>query len=321
MGPKVKAFSRLLILLSLILLSVIFLSVSGLNCASQSKPTDINAKIERQLRVQYKLPPEVPVAIGPLSPSAEWPGFQAFTVTVGEGERKQEFPFLLAKDQKSIVRVNRIDLSDDPYGDLMKKIDVRGRPVRGAKQSKVVVVAYDDLQCPFCTMMHQILFPELLKEYGDRVTFVYKDFPIPSHPWAVHAAVDANCLAAQNGDAYWSFVDSVHASQQEINGKGTQELRVAELDRMAMQQGTDHKLDAASLQACVKAQNDSVIKASVREGESLGVDSTPTVFINGQEMSGGVAPLPRLRAALDQALKNAGETPGQAQASQTAPKN
>ena len=58
-----------------------------------------------------------------------------------------------------------------------------------------------------------------------------------------------------------------------------------------MQQGTDHKLDAASLQACVKAQNDTAIKASVHEGESLGVDSTPTLFINGQEMSGGVAPL------------------------------
>jgi protein-disulfide isomerase len=312
----VKVLSRLLIVLSLALLSIV-----GLNCASQSKPTDIAAKIERQLRATYKLPAEVPIAIGALSPSPEWPGFQAFTVTVGEGERKQEFPFLLSKDQKSIVRVNRIDISDDPYADVMKKIDVRGRPVRGAKQSKVVVVAYDDLQCPFCTMMHQILFPELLKEYGDRVTFVYKDFPIPSHPWANHAAVDANCLAAQNGDAYWSFVDSVHASQQAINGKGTQELRLAELDKMAMQQGTDNKLDAASLQACVKNQNDAAVKASVHEGESLGVDSTPTLFINGQEMSGGVAPLPRLRAALDKALKDAGETPGQSQASQSSSKN
>ena len=261
------------------------------------------------------------MVIGPLSPSPDWPGFDAFTVTIGEGERKQDFPFLLAKDQKSIVRVNRIELSADPYGDVMKKIDVRGRPVRGAKQSKVVLVAYDDLQCPYCTMMHQILFPELLKEYGDRVTFVYKDFPIPSHPWAIHAAVDANCLAAQNEDAYWNFVDSVHASQREINSKGTQELRLAELDRITMQQGTDHKLDAASLQACVKTQNDAVVKASVREGESLGVDSTPTVFINGEEMSGGVAPLPRLRAALDRALKNSGTVAAQPPANQTSPKN
>ena len=311
-----KVLSRLLILLSLV-----FLSLIGLNCASQPKPTDIAAKIERQLRATYKLPPEVPIVIGPLSPSQEWPGFDMFTATIGEGERKQDFPFLLAKDQKSIVRVNRIELSADPYGDVMKKIDVRGRPVRGAKQSKVVLVAYDDLQCPYCTMMHQILFPELLKEYGDRVTFVYKDFPIPNHAWAIHAAVDANCLAAQNEDAYWNFVDSVHASQREINGKGTQELRLAELDRIAMQQGADHKVDAASLQACVKTQNDAAIKASVHEGEELGVDSTPTLFINGQEMSGGVAPLPRLRAALDRALKDTGSVAAQPPASQTSPKN
>lgn len=311
-----KFLSRLLILLSLVLLSVI-----GLNCASQSKPTDIAAKIERQLRATYKLPPEAPVVIGPLSPSPEWPGFDAFTVTIGEGARKQDYPFLLAKDQKSIVKVNRIELSADPFGDVMKRIDVRGRPVRGAKQSKVVLIAYDDLQCQFCTMMHQMLFPELLKEYGDRVTFVYKDFPLPNHPWANHAAVDANCLAAQNQDAYWDFVDSVHASQQEINGKGTQELRLAEVDRIAMQQGTDHKLDAASLQACVKTQNDAAVKASMREGESIGVDSTPTLFINGEEMSGGVAPLPRLRAALDRALKTTGQAAVQPPASQTSPKN
>ena len=83
-----------------------------------------------------------------------------------------------------------------------------------------------------------------------------KIFLCPIHAWASHAAVDANCLAAQNQDAYWSFVDSVHTSQREINGKATQELRLAELDKIAMQQGADHKLDAASLQACVKAQNE-----------------------------------------------------------------
>ena len=40
-----------------------------------------------------------------------------------------------------------------------------------------MVVNFDDFQCPFCSRMHQTLFPELLKEYGDRVAFIYKDFP------------------------------------------------------------------------------------------------------------------------------------------------
>jgi protein-disulfide isomerase len=307
----VKVLSRLFVVCLLICL----------NCASQPKLSDLTARIERQIRATYKLPPEAPVVVGPLSPSPDWPGYEAFTVTIGEEGRKQDFPFLLAKDKKSIVRVNRIELSADPYGDVMKKIDVRGRPVRGAKQSKVVLVAYDDLQCPFCTMMHQILFPELLKEYGDRVTFVYKDFPLPNHAWASHGAVDANCLAAQNEDAYWNFVDSVHAGQKEINGQATPESRLAELDRLALQQGADHKLDAAQLQACVKAQNDAAVKASLHEGEAIGVDSTPTLFINGEEMSGGVAPLPRLRAALDRALKNAGSVAPQSTATQASPKN
>ncbi|HEY5027843.1 MAG TPA: thioredoxin domain-containing protein [Candidatus Angelobacter sp.] len=304
-----KAFSQLLIVLLLICL----------NGAAQPKPTDLATKIERQIRATYKLPPEAPVVVGPFSPSPDWPGFDAFTVTVGEGERKQDYPFLLAKDRKSIVRVNRIDLSADPYAEVMKKIDVRGRPVRGTKQSKVVLVAYDDLQCPYCTMLHQTLFPQLLKEYGDRVSFIYKDFPLPNHTWASHAAVDANCLAAQNEDAYWSFVDSVHASQKEINGQGTSELRLAELDRIATLQGADHKVDAASLQACVKNQNEAAVKASMKEGESIGVDSTPTLFINGEEMSGGAVPLPRLRAALDRALKNAETGATQPAAPQTSP--
>lgn len=304
-----KAFSRLFVFILLI----------WINGAAQSQP-DLAAQIERQIRATYHLPPEATVLVGPFSPSAEWPGFDAFTVTIGNGQTKQDYPFLLAKDHKSIVRVNRIALSADPYAEVMKKIDLRGRPVRGAAQSKVVVVSYDDLQCPFCTMMHQTLFPELLKEYGDRVSFIYKDFPLPNHPWAMHAAVNANCLAAQNQDAYWSYVDTVHTLQKEINGQQTPESRFAELDRIAMVQGTEHKLDAASLQACVKTQDTAAIKASVREGESLGVDSTPTLFVNGQEMSGGVVPLPRMRAVLDRAL-NAGTVTPQPAAAQPSPKN
>jgi len=60
--------------------------------------------------------------------------------------------------------------------------------------------------------MHQTLFPEIFKEYGDRVVFIYKDDPLSEiHPWAIHAAVDANCLAVQNVDAYWDFADYIHA--------------------------------------------------------------------------------------------------------------
>ena len=65
--------------------------------------------------------------------------------------------------------MTKLDLSKDPYAEVMKKIDVSGRPTRGNSKAKVVAINYDDFECPFCSRMHQTLFPDLLKEYGDRV--------------------------------------------------------------------------------------------------------------------------------------------------------
>jgi protein-disulfide isomerase len=152
--------------------------------------------------------------------------------------------------------------------------------------------------------MHQTLFPEILKEYGDRVTFIYKDYPMEMHPWAMHAAVDANCLAAQNVDAYWDFADYIHTNQQEVNNEKTPGARLEALDKLTILQGQKHNLDAAKLQSCVKAQDETAVKASLKDGDDIGVDATPTLFVNGQKIDGAV-PISQVRAALDNALKDA----------------
>jgi protein-disulfide isomerase len=171
------------------------------------------------------------------------------------------------------------------------------------------VVNFDDFECPFCSRVHQTIFPELLKEYGDKIAFIYKDYPLSEiHPWAIHAAVDANCLAAQNSDAYWEFADYMHANQGEINSAKGRDDKLAALDRIATQQGQKHNLDAAQLQACVKTQNEDAVKASLKEGDALGVDATPTLFINGQEADGAL-PASEFRALFDHALEQAGVTP------------
>ncbi|MBZ5665243.1 MAG: DsbA family protein [Acidobacteriia bacterium] len=191
----------------------------------------------------------------------------------------------------------------------MKKIDVSGRPARGNKDAKVTVVNYDDFECPFCSRMHSTLFPGLFKEYGDRVLFIYKDYPLEEiHPWAVHAAVDANCLAAQNGDAYWDYADYLHANQHSISGEKGRDGQNAELDKLATSQGQKHSLDVPKLQACVKAQDEKAVRASMREGEAVGVDATPAMFVNGQKLDGAV-PAEEIRLALDRALQDAGVAP------------
>lgn len=285
--------------------SFVLLLIICLGCAAQSVSPDLTQKIERQVRAYYKVPPEFKVLVGTASPSSDFPNFDTLVVTVDGGERKQDFNFLISKDRSSLIRINKFDLSKDPYAATMSKINTTGRPTRGAKASKVVVVNFDDLECPFCSRMHQTLFPEILKEYGDEVTFIYKDYPLVEiHPWAIHAAVDANCLAAQNNDAYWDFADYIHANQHEVSNEKTPAARLEALDRLTLLQGQKHSLDTVRLQACVKAQDESAVKASMKEAEGIGVDATPTLFINGEKVDGAVPP-GELRAALDRALKDA----------------
>ena len=116
--------------------------------------------------------------------------------------------------------------------------------------------------------------------------------------------MDANCLAAQNTDAYWDFADYIHANQHEVSNEKTPGARLEALDRLTLLQGQKHNLDTVKLQACVKAQDESAVKASMKEADAIGVEATPTLFINGEKIDGAVPPS-ELRAALDRALKNA----------------
>jgi protein-disulfide isomerase len=276
-----------------------------LGCSAQLAPADLTQRIERQLRASYTVSPTVKVTVSAPHPS-DFANYDTVTVTFDGDGKKQTYDFLLSKDQKTLVRMTKMDLTKDPYAEIMKKIDVAGRPVRGNANAKVVVVNYDDLQCPYCSVVHQTLFPQLLKEYGDRVAFIYKDFPLSEiHPWAVHAAVDANCLAAQNGDAYWDFADSTHANRQEVNAEKGLDNQLAVLDRNALAEGSKFHLDATKLQSCVKEQKNDAVNASVKEGEALKVDGTPTIFVNGQ-MVDGVRSVEEFRALFDSALQQAG---------------
>ena len=277
-----------------------------LGCCAQSAPSEVARRIEQQVRVVYSIPPTVKINLGALKPS-EFPNYDALTITFDGGEKKQNREFLLSRDGKTLVRMTKLDLSKDPFAEVMKKIDLNGRPTRGNSNAKVVAVNYDDFECPFCSRMHQTLFPELLKEYGDRVVFIYKDFPLAEiHPWATHAAVSANCLAAQNKDAYWEFADYLHANQAEVNSEKSRDGQFMVLDRLALTQGQKHNLDGTKLQTCIKGQQDERVKSSVREAEALGVEATPTMFVNGEKVDGAL-PISEMRAVLDRALVQAGE--------------
>jgi protein-disulfide isomerase len=286
-------------------LSVVLLVCAG--CVAQSAPPSLSLRIEHMVRSFLSLPAEVKVNVGAITPTSEMPGYDTIPVIIADEAMQKEYKFLLSKDRSTVLLLTKFDVTKDAFADLMSKIDVTGRPRRGAKSAKVTVVNFDDFECPYCAAVHQMLFPEILKEYGDRITFIYKDYPLSEiHPWAIHAAVDANCLASQSDDAYWDFADYTHANKSEVDSQKTPGARFDAVDKIAMLQGQKNKVDMVKLQSCVKAQDEDAVRASMKEANRLDVSATPTMFINGQRIDGAV-PISVVRAALNSALKDAGQ--------------
>jgi len=289
---------------------LVILVCLGCSAQTQNPNAELNKRIERQVRSAYSIPPEVQVAVGERKPS-EFPGYESLEVSLSQGSHKSSYTFLLSQDRKTLIRMTRLDLSTDPYTDMMSKISTAGRPVRGARDAKVSVVVYDDLQCPFCSHMHETLFRQVFNDYKDRVKVIYKDYPLfQIHPWAGRAANDANCLAEQNNDAFWDFADALHMDATAVNGPGPAKRglpeKLAALDVLAMSLGAKHGVEPSKLQACIKAQSDKTVQDSVHEADALGVSATPTLFINGRKLEGALD-ASELRAALNDALRDAGQ--------------
>ena len=291
--------------------TVLFLLLC-VGCSAQSKPqpssSDVNQRIERQVHAYFGVPSDVTVKIGARTPS-EFPNYDTLPVTLSRGDKSQSMEFLVSKDGTTLIRMTKIDLTKDPYAETMKKIDVSGRPVRGNPNAKVTIVNYDDFECPFCARMHSTLMSEILPEYGDKIKVVYKDYPLPMHPWAKHAANDANCLSKESGTGYWEFADYVHANQRSISGNQKDvQNSFNQLDHITLDIGKKNGVDETRLQACIKAQPEDTMKTSMAEADTIGVSATPTVFVNGERLEGAVD-IDEVRAALNQRLLEAGIQP------------
>ncbi|HEX7157701.1 MAG TPA: thioredoxin domain-containing protein [Edaphobacter sp.] len=258
------------------------------------------------LRSKANLPPNYDVVVGSRTGS-NVPGFDEISVTfTSDGRNSKPLTFLLSKDGKTLAQFNKFDISKDPK----TLVSDTGRPARGGPQNApVLIVGFDDLQCPFCAKMHAQLFPALLDRYKDQVRIVYRDFPLDQHPWAMRAAINANCLGAQSATGYWNLVDYIHAHAGEMGGEEKSVTHAnAALDGLTREEGKRQKVDLVALDACIAKQDDSAVKASVEQATALGVEATPALFINGEKLDGAV-PLEYVYRMIDKALIASGQTP------------
>ncbi|HEY0786649.1 MAG TPA: thioredoxin domain-containing protein, partial [Acidobacteriaceae bacterium] len=280
-------------------------------CRAQS-PGTFDAKLDRRIellvRAQLSVPPDWNVAVSARTPSTT-AGFDTLTLVFspsGDPAHKEKLDFLLSKDNATLARLSTWSLTKTAED----TISTADRPVRGPEQAKVQIVNYDDLECPYCARMHAELFPETLDHYKGLVKIIYKDDPlIEIHPWALHASIDANCLGQQNATAYWHYVDYLHSHGDDVTGPDRDPKKSAEtLDKLAREEGERSKLNKEPLQACFTRQDESAVRASMKEAESLHVDGTPTLFVNGERLA-GAQPLSVVWIASDRALRDQGITP------------
>jgi protein-disulfide isomerase len=271
----------------------------------QSPDAGLDRHIEAMVRSQFNVSQDYDVILGARTPSTT-AGFDTLPITLSHDGKTTVVNFLISTDGKTLGRLETFDLAKDPAF----SIDVAGRPIRGNPDAKVTVINFDDLECPVCARMHQTLFPAVFERYKDKVRFIYKDNPLTEmHPWAMQAAIDANCLAAQSGDVYWKYVDYLHSHGQEVSGPDRNPQRsFATLDRIAREEAAVAKLDQPHLDACLAKQDEAQVRASMKEAAAMELNFTPAMFVNGERIAGWI-PEEQIWRVIDRALVDAGVQP------------
>ena len=148
-----------------------------------------------------------------------------------------------------------------------------GHPAKGPDDAPVTIVEFADFQCPYCFELLDAV-DQVTSAFGDRVRFVYRQFPIEAlHPEAMKAAEASLC--ADDQDRFWDMHDAMFADQDRLGVAALKEIaRMLDLDGEAFDECLDSGRHAAAVQA------------DLRAGREAGVGGTPALFINGRFLGG-----------------------------------
>lgn len=158
---------------------------------------------------------------------------------------------------------------------------------KGNENAAVVVWEFADLQCPACRGAHSQISQPLVEKYGNNIAFHHMHFPLRSiHRYALDAAEASECAADQG--QFWEFVDIAFANQDALSTDA--------LTSWAKELG----LDMTTFSSCLRSheKRDAVL-ADYEKGREIGVQSTPSFFVNGQRVETG---FDTISAAIDAEL-------------------
>jgi protein-disulfide isomerase len=168
-------------------------------------------------------------------------------------------------------------------------IPIENEPSLGPADAPITLVMYSDYECPFCKKWYLEVFKPLEANYAGKIRFIYKDFPLyGKHENAAPAAEAANCAGDQG--KYWEYQDKL------FNGE------LAYGAETYIKYASDLQLDANQYQECLTSRKfEKEVQEDYDFASQLGIQSTPTFFINGIPMI-GAQPLASFEQLIDQEL-------------------
>ncbi len=239
---------------------------------------DPKTDIEKAVRTTFKLPDNVQLSVGP-SHKSTYPGLNQLAVSAEQNGQKKSQDFYISSNEHTFVLGAVFDLNVNPYQKAKTTIKFENQPTVGPSNAPVTIVEYADLECPMCATFEKYIDSQLLPKYEKKVRFVFKDYPLPMHEWSKTAAIANQCAYQMNPSAYHPYRSLIFQNQSSINASNVRD-RLLEL-------GEQTGLDRLKLAACVDAQDSwPRIKADLDEAAALGVQGTPTFYVNGHMIYG-----------------------------------
>jgi protein-disulfide isomerase len=173
------------------------------------------------------------------------------------------------------------------------KVEVAGHPSKGPATAPVTIVEFSDFECPYCSGLYPTL-KRVEDTYKDKIRIVYRQFPLNNvHPRAQKAAEASLCANEQN--KFWQLHDAMFLDQKN--------LTVDDLKAKA----AALSMNAATFNTCLDSgKHEAAVRASLEEGNRLGVDGTPALFINGRYL-GGNQPYDAIAKIIEDELARSGQ--------------
>jgi len=221
--------------------------------------------------------PTVTWKLSEIRPS-EVPGLAEVLIVITNAQGASPNRLLVSSDGKHAIAGDILPFGVKPFEDARSKLEkgVNG-PARGPAKAAVTIVEFSDLQCPHCQKAAPAIDQLLAQE--PEAHFVFQNFPLPGHNWAAKAAGYVDCVGRASNDAVWKFIQKAFDDQANITESNVDE----KLKAIATAAGAKgDEIATCATQPDTKAR----VEASLALGKSVGVSSTPALFINGRNVSG-----------------------------------